>query len=73
MTDSPTVVLNQLIGLGDDPDDITYTDQGDHVVIGIGPVHISVTPSSQAALDKLATVTAAAAAAQRRNTLREVA
>lgn len=73
MTHSPTRILNQLIGLGDNPDDIGFADEGDYVVIAIGPVRIAVTPSSQAALDKLATVTAAAAAANRRNTLREVA
>ncbi|MFE8961805.1 hypothetical protein [Streptomyces iakyrus] len=72
MTDQ-TRVLNQTIALGTDPDDIHYGEQGGHGFIVLGGVQIAVGLSSQAALDKLATVTAQAAADQRARNLRTVA
>jgi galactokinase len=68
-----TRVLNQTIALGDNPDDIHYDEQDGHGFIVLGSIHIAVGLSSQAALDKLATVTAQAAADHRAHTLRKVA
>ncbi|MFI6854545.1 hypothetical protein [Streptomyces sp. NPDC050416] len=72
MTDQ-TRVLNQTIALGADPDDIHYDQQDGHAFIVLGGIQIAVGLTSQAALDKLATVTAEAAADQRARTLRQVA
>ena len=66
MTDNQPRVLNQLLALGDNPDDIHYDEHNGHGFIVLGP-------SSQAALDKLATVTAQAAADNRARNLRKVA
>jgi galactokinase len=71
--DSPTRVLNQTIALGDNPDDIHYDEQDGHTFIVLGGIQIALGLSSQAALDKLATVTAQAAADHRARTLRKVA
>lgn len=73
MTDNQTRVLNQTIALGDNPDGIHYDEQDGHGFIILGGIQITVGLSSQAALDKLATVTAQAAADQRARTLRKVA
>ncbi len=72
MTD-PTRVLNQTIALGDNPDDIHYDEQDGYGFIVLGGIQIAVSLTSQAALDKLATITAQAAADNRARTLREVA
>jgi hypothetical protein len=68
-----TRVLNQTIALGDNPDDIHYDEQNGHAFIVLGGIQIAVSLTSQAALDKLATVTAEAAADNRARTLRTVA
>jgi hypothetical protein len=68
-----TRVLNQTIALGDNPDDIHYDEQDGHGFIVLGGIQIAVSLSSQAALDKLATITAQAAADQRAHNLRKVA
>ncbi|MFD5491533.1 hypothetical protein ACFWH4_00990 [Streptomyces sp. NPDC127091] len=73
MTDNPTRVLNQTLALGDNPDDVDYEVRNGHAFIGLGDFQISVSLSSQAALDKLATVTAQAAADNRARNLRKVA
>jgi hydroxymethylpyrimidine pyrophosphatase-like HAD family hydrolase len=68
-----TRVLNQTIALGDNPDDIHYDQQNGHGFIVLGGIQIAVSLTSQASLDKLATVTAQAAADNRGRTLRTVA
>ena len=73
MTDNPTRMLCQTLALGDNPDDITYAVQDGQPFIVLGHVSLALSQSSQAAIDKLATVTAQAAADQRANLLREVA
>ncbi|MET8113725.1 hypothetical protein [Streptomyces prasinus] len=73
MTENPTRVLNQLLALTDDPDDICFEEQDGYAFIVLGSVQIAVSLSSQAALDKLATVAAQAAADHRGHSLRKVA
>lgn len=70
---SETRLLNQTLALGGNPDDIQYTVQDGHPFIVLGGVSLALSLSSQAALDKLAVVTAQAAADNRARTLREVA
>jgi len=69
----PTRVLNQTIALGDNPDGIHFEERMGHAFIVLDGVSIALSLSSQAALDKLATVAARAAADNRGRTLREVA
>lgn len=71
--DNPTRLLNQTLALGTNPDDIRFEERTGHMFIVLGNVSLSLSLSSQAALDKLATVTAQAAADQRSRTLRKVA
>lgn len=71
--DNPTRVLNQTLALGDNPDDIHYDEQSGHAHLILGNVFLALGLSSQAALDKLATVTAQAAAENRARNLRKVA
>jgi hypothetical protein len=73
VTDNQTRVLNQLLALGDNPDDIHYGEHDGHGFIVLGSIQIALSLSSQAALDKLATVTAQAAADNRARNLRTVA
>ena len=73
MTDNQPRVLNQLLALGDNPDDIHYDEHNGHGFIVLGSIQIALSLSSQAALDKLATVTAQAAADNRARNLRKVA
>jgi hypothetical protein len=73
VTDNPTRVLSQDILLGDNPDDIRFEARHGHTFIVLGSISIAISLSSQAALDKLATVTAQAAADSRARRLREVA
>ena len=73
MTDNQPRVLNQTLALGDNPDDIHYDEHNGHGFIVLGSIQIALGPSSQAALDKLATVTAQAAADNRARNLRKVA
>jgi hypothetical protein len=73
VTDNPTRVLNQTIALGGNPDDIHYGEQDGHGFIVLGGIQIALSLTTQAALDKLAVVTAQAAADQRARTLRKVA
>lgn len=73
MTANSTRVLNQLLALTDDLDDIAFEERGGHAFIVLGSTQIAASLSSQAALDKLATVAAEAAAANRAHTLRKVA
>jgi hypothetical protein len=68
-----TRVLNQTIALGDNLDDIHYDEHDGHGFIVLGGIQIALSLSSQAALDKLATVTAEAAADHRARNLRTVA
>lgn len=70
--DNPTRVLHQTIALGDNPDDIQLDEQDGRTFIVLGNIQISTTLSSQAALDKLATVTAQAAAEHRARSLKAV-
>jgi hypothetical protein len=71
--DDQTRLLNQTLVLGSNPDDIQVAEQDGHTLIVLGNVVLAVGPSGQAALDKLATVTAQAAANSRARRLREVA
>lgn len=71
--DQPTHLLNQTLALGANPDDIRFEERLGQAFIILGNVSIAVSLSSQDALDKLATVTARAAADNRARTLREVA
>lgn len=74
MTDNPTRLLNQLVALTSNPDDIELYERGGHAEILLGSgLAIALSTSSQAALDKLATVVARATAEQRARLLREVA
>jgi hypothetical protein len=73
MSSQPTHLLNQTLALGDDPDHIEFEVHDGHGFLFLGRVAIALGQSSQAALDKLATATAAAAADHRNRTLREVA
>ncbi|GAP46939.1 hypothetical protein [Streptomyces azureus] len=73
MTNNPTRVLNQTIALGDNPDSIHYDQHDGHAFIALGGIQIALSLTSQAALDKLATITAQAAADNRARTLRQVA
>lgn len=72
MSDNPTRVLNQTLALGDNPDDIAYAEQDGQPFIVLGSTSIALGLSSQAAVDKLATVTAQAAAQQRARSLKAV-
>ena len=73
MTDNPTRVLNALFALTDDPDSIRYEECDGHAFITLGGISLSLTFTSRAALDRLATVAAEAAVANRTRTLRGVA
>ncbi|OUD03367.1 hypothetical protein [Streptomyces swartbergensis] len=73
MSDNPTRVLNALLALSDNPDDIRLDEQDGRTFIVLGSISIVVSTSSQAAIDKLATVAAQAAADSRARRLREVA
>lgn len=73
MNYNPTRVLGATRALGDTPDDIRFEEQDGQTFIVLGNVSIALSLSSQAALDKLATVAAQAAADNRGRTLREVA
>lgn len=71
---SPTRVSQALIFLGGQPDDIVLDATGGHLTIGLGAAAtISLCGADQAVLDKLATVTAQAAAENRANALQVVA
>lgn len=67
-----TRVLHQTIGLGDNPDDIHFEERMGHGFIVLGNVSIAVSTSSQAAVDKFATVVAQAAADGRARALKAV-
>jgi hypothetical protein len=73
VTDNPTHVLNQTISLGDNSDDIHYDERDGYAFIVLGNIQLAISRTSQAAIDKLATVTAQAAADSRARRLREVA
>lgn len=72
MTGNPTRLLNALVALTDNPDDIRYEEQNGHAFIVLGGLSLSLAFTSREALDKLATVTAQAAMAERARTLRAV-
>lgn len=72
MSDNPTRVLNQTVALGDNPDDIRFEERMGHGFIVLGNISIAVSTSSQAAVDKLATVAAQAAADSRARRLKAV-
>ncbi|MFH8531600.1 hypothetical protein ACH4GE_24655 [Streptomyces tendae] len=72
--DQPTTVLNQTIALTSNPDAIVLDEVDGHQILDLGNrIQVSLTLSSQDALDKLATLTAQAAANKRARYLREVA
>ena len=71
MTD--TRLLNQLLALGDNPDDIRFEERTGQPFIVLGNVSLALSLSSQAALDKLAAVAAQAAADSRGRNLKAVA
>jgi hypothetical protein len=73
VTDNPTRLLSQLLALTDNPDAISFEEQAGETFIVLGAVSLALSLSSQAALDRLAVVTAEAAAVNRGRTLREVA
>lgn len=73
MNDNPTRVLNQTLILGNNPDTIRYAVQDGHAAIVLDHISIALNVSSQAALDKLATVAAQAAADLRARSLKAVA
>lgn len=73
MNDDQTRLLDQTLALGSNPDSIQLDEQNGHLLILLGNIALVVGPNSQAALDKLATVTAQAAANNRASRLREVA
>lgn len=73
MNGNPTSLLNQTLALGDNPDEIEFFVQNGQAFIALGVIHIALSLSSQAALDKLAVAAAQATAQQRANTLRKVA
>ena len=71
---SPTRVSQALILLGGQPDDIRLDTTGGHLTLTLGTAAaISLCSVDQAVLDKLATVTAQAAAENRASALRQVA
>lgn len=71
---SKTRVSQTLLLLGDEPDDIGLDGEGGHLTIGLGSAAaINLCGASQAVLDKLATITAKAAAEHRARGLRKVA
>lgn len=70
--DNPTRVLNQTLALGTDPDDVRFETHDGHGFIVLGSIQIAAGLSSQAALDKLATVAAQAAADNRARSLKAV-
>lgn len=73
MNENPTQLLSQTLMLGTDPDDVRFEVQNGHALIILGTTTVALPLAAQAALDKLATVAAQAAAYQRARTLREVA
>jgi len=73
VTNDPTRILNQTMTLGTNPDDIRLEEQNGQAFIVLGNISIALNLTSQDALDKLATVTAHAAANARARRLREVA
>jgi hypothetical protein len=67
-------VTQSLMSLGDEPDLIVLDNEGGHQTIVLGTaVAINLCGADQATLDKLATITAKAAANHRASMLREVA
>ncbi|CAM5386651.1 hypothetical protein STENM36S_06307 [Streptomyces tendae] len=70
---SDTSILNQTLIIGSDPDEVTFEVHEGHAFILLGPVSIALPLTAQAAVDKLATVAAQAAADNRARRLREVA
>jgi hypothetical protein len=73
VNDNPTRLLNQTLILGDNPDTMRYVVEDGHPAIVLDHVSITLGLSSQAALDKLATVVAEAAADLRARSLKAVA
>ncbi|MFJ6729454.1 hypothetical protein ACIQPQ_31580 [Streptomyces sp. NPDC091281] len=73
MSDNPTRMLNQLLALGDNPDAIKFEEQMGQTFIVLGHVTLALSLSSLEALDKLAVVTARAAADARARALKAVA
>ena len=73
MNGNPTSLLNQMLALGDNPDDIRFVVEKGQPLLILGNVTIALGLAGQAALDKLAVATALATAQQRANILREVA
>lgn len=69
---SDTRLLNQTLALCDNPDDIEYAVHNGEPFIVLGTTQLALGLSSQAAIDKLATVAAQAAADARGRTLKAV-
>lgn len=72
MTDNPTRLLSATLVLGGNPDVIKYSVQDGVPFIVIDGISLALNMSSQAAIDKLATVTAQAAADSRARSLKAV-
>lgn len=72
MNPNPTQLLNATFTLTGDPDEIGYEEIDGHPFLILDRVNLALDFASQAALDKLATATAQAAAAQRARSLKAV-
>jgi hypothetical protein len=71
---SETRIAGTTIGLGDDHDRVWLDTRNGHLVISLAPgIDLVCDHADQATLDKLATVTANAAAVNRSRSLKEVA
>ncbi len=71
---SPTRVIQSVLLLGGTPDDLALDTHGGHTTLALGKdAAICLSLASQDVLDKLATLTAQAAADQRARTLKAVA
>lgn len=73
MTENPTRLMNALLALTDDPDAIRFEERTGQTFIVLGNISLALSLSSQAALDKLAVVTAQAVADNRARSLKAVA
>ena len=72
MTGNPTSLLNALFTLTDDPASIRYEESSGHAFVTLGSISISLSFTSQDALDKFAAVTAQAADVNRAEALKAV-
>ncbi|MFE7233983.1 hypothetical protein ACFVAF_25605 [Streptomyces sp. NPDC057596] len=73
MIDYPTRVLGATLALGDNPDSIQLDVRDGSLVLVLDHISVVLNAAGQDAIDKLATVTAEAAAVNWSRNLREVA